>query len=227
MNKEAIELEARKLHIETWEKRKTLWPNGLPSHFDMLDPRVGAHILGITYQTLPEIKILERRENQYEIAGIIERQFKRISISERFPIEVQRFTGAHELGHWQLHPGEHMHRDRPAVYSPELSQRRPRIEKEADYFAACYLIPRKLLLREFRNRFSLEPLIINDTSAFYLCSGDSSSLLYSDPDSLACELAVASARSFRGQHFTSLAEIFKISPTAMAIRLNQMGLVRA
>ena len=37
-----------------------------------------------------------------------------IAISTRFPYPAQRFTGAHENGHYVMHPHEIMHRDRRA-----------------------------------------------------------------------------------------------------------------
>jgi hypothetical protein len=57
-----------------------------------------------------------------------------------------RFTVAHEIGHWVLHLASP--RDRAnalrLLHSPSAARRDPR-ERQADYFAACLLMPRKLV----------------------------------------------------------------------------------
>jgi hypothetical protein len=57
-----------------------------------------------------------------------------------------RFTVAHEIGHWVLHLTST--RDRSTapqlLHSPASAQRDPR-ERQADRFAACLLMPRKLM----------------------------------------------------------------------------------
>ena len=40
-----------------------------------------------------------------------------------------------------------------------------------------------------------------------------------------CERTLASAESFNGNHFDSLAKQFRVSPIAMAIRLKELGIV--
>lgn len=59
----------------------------------------------------------------------------------------QRFTIAHELGHFFLHPNQDAFIDyRDNKYG---IMRTPR-EKEANAFAAALLMPRKLLIKDFR-----------------------------------------------------------------------------
>jgi hypothetical protein len=52
------------------------------------------------------------------------------------------------------------------------------------------------------------------------------SLLYPPKDSLVRERALASASTFQGKHFDSLATLFKVSVETMAIRIKELGLVR-
>jgi uncharacterized protein DUF955 len=138
-----------------------------------------------------------------------------------------RFTGAHELGHWLLHPGERMHRDRPIQGIAEPRARRPPFEVEADYFAACYLIPGKLLVTAIENTFRVRtPIVVDDTVAYHLRPNDHESLLYADRGSFAVEVAVASATTFNNRHFWSLAEQFQVSITSMAIRLRELHLIQ-
>ena len=109
------------------------------------------------------------------------------------------FTLAHEIGHWCLHRG----RDEVRLATGDLfgapaapsiicrtSERRERIEIQADAFAGCLLMPRDLLVRAWRRR----------------------------------------ARRGRrddvvGPTVRRLAEEFEVSPAAMRIRLERLGLV--
>jgi Zn-dependent peptidase ImmA (M78 family) len=64
----------------------------------------------------------------------------------------QRFTVAHEIGHYclrhQFEPGEHVHVDRGALVSmrsPRSGEGTDQREVEANQFAACLLIPRAMM----------------------------------------------------------------------------------
>ena len=60
----------------------------------------------------------------------------------------QRFTIAHELGHFVLHPQQDAFVDFRKERTPG-EERSPR-ERQADMFAAALLMPRKSLLKDFR-----------------------------------------------------------------------------
>jgi Zn-dependent peptidase ImmA (M78 family) len=60
----------------------------------------------------------------------------------------QRFTIAHELGHFILHPQKDAFVD--FRKGTEAGQARPPRERHADMFAAALLMPRTPLLRDFR-----------------------------------------------------------------------------
>lgn len=76
----------------------------------------------------------------------------------------QRFTIAHEIGHFflrhQFEPGEHVHVDRGHVITPRNSRSStgadPK-EIEANQFAACLLMPSSLLSRRIKE-FKAESL---------------------------------------------------------------------
>lgn len=220
-----IERAARAVHRLIWEQREKLWAGQTPKPIEMLDPEVACAALGVDYQHFEELPALSRRGKKVVIAGLLDRQAKKIAVSDQFPIEEVRFTGAHEIGHWQLHPQQIMHRDRPikGVYR-DFSMREPE-EKEADYFAACFLMPRNLVVKTFQNTFSTSRFIFDDTSAFWLCRGDPESLLRPDVGSKDRALALAGAQSFEQRRFTSLAKQFRVSVGAMAIRLMELNLI--
>lgn len=64
-----------------------------------------------------------------------------ILINPLRPLGMQRYTAAHELGHWRMHP------DRQATWDSdeEVMKSGLRIEREAQAFAAAFLMPRRLL----------------------------------------------------------------------------------
>jgi len=117
-----------------------------------------------------------------------------------------------------------IHRDRP-VFDIEGGGR-SRYEREADYFAACLLVPRRLLEDEFDKRFHVgPPLPLTDAVAFNLCGTSAHALMRAGPSSYEFSAAVASARSFNGRHFRSLADTFNVSVSSMAIRLRELELL--
>jgi Zn-dependent peptidase ImmA (M78 family) len=98
------------------------------------------------------------------VAGIIDKDKKEVFISRRYPVAVRNFTAAHELGHAIMHQQSGLHRDKP-IDGSAGGQRDP-IEKEADYFAACFLMPEKLVCSVFKQRFPDE--VLNHEGLRYL-----------------------------------------------------------
>lgn len=225
MNRQEINREARRLHYEIWYKRKLLFPMGEPSSIAMCSPDVAARVLDIQYEYRDNLGQFRAGKALYEVAGILNRERGIISVSTHFSDAAIRFTGAHEIGHFLLHPGEVFHRDRPV--SNVHAEKRPTREQEADYFAACFLASEKLIRQEFEPRFGRVPLCLNDTVAYHLSKERMQDLLRAPTGSLEFPAAVAGARSFAGKGFMSLADRFGVSIPAMAIRLQELGLVDA
>lgn len=226
MNKQAIEDCARELQIQIWNRRKEFWPNREPSLFEIPDPELVAYLLGISFEYSDGLGRFGFRGSHFEVAGLLDRNAGRIAISRKFSSEVIRFTGAHEIGHWMLHPGEVMHRDRPIKGLEYQPSTRSSSEKEADYFAACFLMPQKLVERAFELSFSTRKFVFNDRSAFQLSPSDPGLLLWPHEDSLGRELALATAESYGGIRFNSLAKRFQVSASTMAIRIKELNLIQ-
>lgn len=225
MNYTTIEKEARRLQFEIYSRSKILFPLGTPAIERMFTPEVGARVLGYEYETRDRIAPVAGES--FKAAGQVDNQRRIISVSSEFSIEERRFTGAHELGHITLHPWMDNlapHRDRP-IATASQARGRPQHEKEADYFGACYLAPRKIVLREFLARFGAAPLFLTESLAFHLGGKHERLLATASPGSLDFAIAVAGARKLDGRHFTSLAEHFGMSVSAMAIRLRELNLV--
>ena len=229
MNKESIQKAARELQRDLWRNRDDLWPGQQVTAFEVLDPGAAAHFLGLQFEEHEDLggERFGFRGQRFRVAGLMDRQAKKIAIATWFPFETRRFTAAHEIGHWLLHPDQVMHRDRPIDGGADLGRGRPQFEIEADYFAACFLMPPKLLEDAFRNLFGMrEQFVIDENVAFHLCPSDPDSLVRVERDSLDRELVLARCGSFNGKYFRSLSEQFGVSRTAMAIRLKELEFVR-
>jgi len=186
INHAVIEREARRLQVEIWTQRGVLFQMGEPPLVQQFTPEVAARVCGLEYEYRPFISA-ETGVGDLQAAGVLDRSRGVISISTQFGHEARRFTGAHEIGHFVLHDwiGERRaHRDRP-IGRGFANSPRPKIEQEADYFAACFLAPRKLVAEEFQKRFGRVPLVLNETLAFHLCGKESRLLLTAPPGSLA------------------------------------------
>jgi hypothetical protein len=223
-----IEEEAKRLQLEIYGRRRELWPGREAHPLEMVDPRVAAHVLGVNFEEVPSLSFEVLRGEKRITAGILDRPGKEIWVATEFGAEVTRFTGAHEVAHWLLHPKQVIHhRDRPLKGTSH--ETRPPMEQEADRFAAAFLIPEKFFRKVFQAAFQTDrPFIFDDSAAFFLSPDDPDAVLYPEKDSRARELPLARAKSYNGRAFTrSLAEMFGVSPLTMAIRIGELQLVKS
>lgn len=223
MDKAAIEQEARRLQVEIYSRRDVRYQFGVPDIPTLFDPRNVADYCGLFYET--RTRLITDWDGGGEAAGVWQRDHATVLVSTRFSYEVQRFTAGHEIGHYILHPqvGDRtLHREVP-VEGPRAS--RPPLEREADHFSACLLMPRKAVVAEFSARFSTKhPLVLTETVAYHLKADER--VLFAQPSgSLMFAESVAKAQQFDHRRFNSLANYFGVSPRAMAIRLDELGLV--
>jgi hypothetical protein len=217
----SIELEARRLLADIEKSAKKLWPNTQPARLHMCDPEAACRLLGL--QFLPDSHL--GSYGGTATAGMLDRRNMAVLLasSTRYGFEAQRFTAAHEVGHFVLHPDEVLFRDRSLS---DHGKERPPKEREADYFAACFLMPPKLLGEAFRVRFQgRQPLTNTGAVCFNLSARNAAYLEGLPPRSMEFAVAVGRAESFNGQRFTSLAHLFNVSPQAMALRLLELELV--
>lgn len=226
MDRQTIERAARDLLIAMYRQRSMLWPGETRRPHEMMEPSDAARHLGIDFQLYDELGRFGNRGIRFETAGMLDRRRAVIAVATKFPPEVVRFTAAHEIGHWLLHPGELMHRDRPVAGVAADVTRRPTMEVEADHFAACFLMPERLVRLALERTFRQPvPLLVDDVVAFHLRGNRGNYLLQATPQSLEREFAVASCEQFNGRRFYSLAKQFRVSISSMAIRLRELQLV--
>jgi hypothetical protein len=228
MNRPEIESAAHSVHREVWFRRNNIWPMGLPPEVAMLDPRVAVDILGLQYEIRDSLGGDGSRVNGAPAAGLLDGRNGIVVVSAEFRYEVQRFTTAHEVGHVVMHPwvGDRvLHRDLP-IDGTRMGQRST-YDREADYFAACYLMPRKLLEKEFIKRFgSKTPLLLDESTLFHMriSESDTRAVFAAPRGSALFSRLVANAHAFDRNRFPSLTEAFGVSTTAMAMRLQELGL---
>ena len=224
LDREAIAYQCKRFQWEIWQ-RAGRTHNTIPHLLQLFRPEHAAMVHGYEYEVAEgSLGVHGVGKERYQVAGIVDPRNNIIKIAGNLTYEVHRFTASHELGHMVLHPGISLHRDRPLSGESKPSDKR---EREANYFAACFLAPEKLVRQAFEARFGSEILHLDDTVAFYLVGAPMmQDLLRSSTGSLEFARAVATTKHFGpGNHFKPLTDVFGMSPTAMAIRLEELGLV--
>jgi formiminotetrahydrofolate cyclodeaminase/Zn-dependent peptidase ImmA (M78 family) len=207
-----------------WDYKESLWRNEVEmSHLDILDPKIILKKLGYQYDQYQSLGLHEMNGESVEVAGLIDTDKKYVVISENFSFETIAFTSAHELGHALLHPGHVLHRDRPIDGSNTTITKDFR-ERQADKFAACFLMPRKLVLKEFKARFGVDRIHLDNRIAVELGTTVSELRKYcKSAQDFGKILANVSQVTYRT--FGSLANEFGVSSGAMGIRLDELGVV--
>ena len=221
---------AQELLRGLWKRRREFWSRDIdPEDIFPLDvPFVIHNFLGIRVEEPEEIP---SEGEGLEIAGFIDREGKRIVAAQKYKRQWRQFTLAHELGHWILHPAVVYRRERPLTGSERTDYRRPHEEVEADAFAAELLMPTKLLKKVFHESFGppIDGRMPDDDLAFWFSNASSTKI---KPSELAAyeprrrALLIAQAKTWQSTSIPPLADRFAVSPTAMAIQLEELGLVR-
>ncbi|TDV72654.1 uncharacterized protein DUF955 [Pseudomonas sp. LP_7_YM] len=228
MNEAQIEKAATDLLMQIYRDRRYLWPDQDTHPMMMRSPRIAALVCGYDFHVYPTLGDTQfnRHNTGTRIAGLIDRQSNKIAVATEFGDKVQLFTGAHEIGHLVLHEDTVMHRDRALDGSP-LQAPRPLAERQADRFAACFLMPHKLVRERFEFMFCCsDQMRFSDVIAYHLDPLNPDRLLYAPKDSGERELALARCTQFNNKHLVSLAQQFGVSDSAMAIRIKELNLVR-
>ena len=218
-----IERFARALQIDLWEQREKLLGHSDVDPMELLDPVLALRHLGFDVETVSSVGQFRNGNHLIEVAGQIHGDKRLVQLSSQFPLAVRSFTAAHELGHAALGHALHgLHRDRPLDGS---SSHRDIAEREADMFAVFFLMPARLVRKHFESRFGVGPFILNDDTAFALNGGKLEEMRVQYKSVRVLSLQLAKAESFGGRRFVSLAKLFKVSNEALAIRLEELGLI--
>jgi len=219
-----IEAQATQLLRELWQNREQIWGWSPTDATIVIDPAKGLELLGYDFFLEEELATYDSDQGHVQVAGVINRDTKRVHLSKRFPMSVLSFTAAHELGHAVLHEiSGSLHRDRPL--NGESIARDP-IEREADKFATFFLMPAKLVRARFVELFGTESFALTEDSAFALTCDSLSKLKKKYKTRRDISRLLAGTKSYGGRNVYSLADQFRVSVEAIAIRLEELSLIQ-
>ena len=235
LREEAIERDAAALLAEYAQTRGTAIALPIP-----IDDIVEKHLkLGVEFDDAHRRFGVSRSGPDPDIIGAMFFDEARILIDESLDPDEHperegryRFTLAHEGGgHWRLH--RHLFARNPAQTAlfadsappPSVicrsSQSKERVEWQADFYASCLLMPRELVFAAWEERFPAQRCHVMDRSERSLIALTAESTTRNhalDYEEWQTDLAMdAFARPF--------AETFLVSPHAMRIRLEMLGLL--
>ena len=215
-----IEKAARQLTHVIWRHREALWPDGVPDDpAELLNPEKAFELLGYKVFKRSSLGVIE---GDIDVAGIIDKNNRIAELSMLMSPEIMNFTAAHEVGHAIMHQQSGLHRDKPLDGSGTGS--RDHIELEADKFAVYFLMPAKLVSSRFNERFPPE-LLQRDNLQHLLNRNKDKRVEKELSTKRGLARALAGLDSINGEAVFSLAEQFKVSREAMAIRLEELDLI--
>lgn len=216
LHEEQIERDAEHLLARHAHARSVIITPPIPIE-DIVEKHLG---LGLEFDDTHRRFGVPRERDDPDILGAIFFEQRQILIDESLDPEMFparetrfRFTLAHESGHWCLHRDLFMKAAGQgslfdAVSPPSAicrsSQRKEPVEWQANFFASCLLMPRRLLFAAWRQaKRSDQPFV--------------------------CEPEGATNRPDAGRLFDAIARDFApsfgVSVQAMRIRLEQLGLL--
>lgn len=236
MSDEAIEKDAQALLADYARERSTPTESPIP-----IDDIIEKHLkIGIEFNDTHRLFGVPRSGIGFDpdILGAIFFDQKRIVIDESLDPDANpakegryRYTAAHEVGHWRLYralfgkdPAQTSLLEPNAAPSVvcRTSQAKERIEFQADLYASCVLMPRKLVFAAWDEAFPdrkqrvLQPAAPIDHPfveiARFECRNPGAAVTEADDQALD-----SFAKPF--------AERFLVSPIAMRIRLERLGLL--
>lgn len=221
---EEIESLVYEMQRTLWRFKKAIWKHKTPMEpFQVLDPNKILELLDYRYEKRESLGSYRLAGKDIETAGITDNKNKIVATSNKHSIEVQRFTLCHELAHVILHGAEKIYRDGPV--NGIFSSNGNIIERQADKFATFFTMPSKLVKSEFKKTFGVDVMKINEDSAFAFnkISTDKFKSQVRDLDGFAKFLA--SVEQYNHHNFDSMAKRFRVSESAMAIRLKELNLL--
>lgn len=226
-NDSELENFVRDLQILLWTNKKKIWKKEsekIADYIHILKPQdVLTHLLD--YKVIPKDSLGVHFDDNgaFQVAGILDRANRQVEIARDFTEDTMRFTAAHELGHALLHEGTILHRDRPLI--PSQNVKRNAIERQADKFAAFFLMPSKMVKLVFEEIFETTSFRINEETVFKLGVGSIREFRKKCVDIRGLTRFLVTTRRFGEKSITPLAVIFGVSDEMMAIRLEELGLV--
>jgi hypothetical protein len=230
-----IRSRARNLLVSCWRRRFELWRGKVEKLDDFLlfaPNKIATDILGLTVvevREIPSAGVFSGKPSQVVVVGEMNRQEKRIVYAPKYGFVQGRFTLAHEIAHYVLHPGMVLHRELPLTHEKNRSLLSSE-EREANLFGAELLMPGRSVQEQFLNRFAgIVDGREKNESVFYWMSQQEPNLNKDEffaPDPKYRAKHIAKTRYCYGRPVISLCDFYRVSVSAMAIQLLDLGLVR-
>ena len=220
---EIIESRVSYLQRELWNRRNELWDTPPENPIRSLDPGVALWDRGYSIITVPDLGEMFEDGRRSVVAGVLDPEKRAVEIVAHLSNESRLYTAAHELGHAELHASTSLiFRDRPVAGPTQRSNER---EREADWFAACFLMPRQLVTRLFHRNFGRERLGLTNETTYMLADVSLRQFKSGCRTLRDFSRQVAMADRYGESRFQPLSEAFGVSASTMAIRLEELGLV--
>lgn len=217
----------KNIHSELWLNREQIWSAHDQLHpVQMINPATTFGLHGYDYEETVSLGQDSIDGELVEIAGYVDNEEKVAKVSRKFSPDVRRFTSAHELGHAILHKQKKMFRDR-ALDGGAIGSGRPQIEREADAFAVLFLMPEVQVRDIFEQIFGQEQFNVDQRSAFALGFRGVGAMQTKLPTDRHLSVRLATTDLYSGIPKRSLCGIFGVSPTAMAIRIEELSLIQS
>lgn len=221
-----IEEAAINLQRTIWTHRRQIWKKNPPNDpLAVLSPPEVLRAIGYGFSVRETLGQHIVEGEMSEVAGLIDNNDRHVEISEAFSSDVQRFTSAHELGHAIFHEQTVLHRDRPLDGSSSQSSKNIG-ERQADKFATYFLMPKLLLKQVFKEKFLSDVFVINEATAFALDSSSLDQFKNNYGNLRILSRRLASTDQFNGIQIKSIANEFRVSVEAMAIRIEELDLIQ-
>lgn len=213
------------LNDSIYAKKNSIWKSNIPrDYFEIIQPKKVLNLLGYQYIEETTLGQYFEKGKAVEVAGITDHKDKFVAISTQFSPESRYFTLCHELGHVIMHNGKRIYRDGPLDGKYNRSNQ-DWTEYQANVFAKNYSMPEELVIKVFEMLYGTNRLIINADTLFKLNKGSMYEFKQKYPSLRNVTRLIAGTEFYDHQNFKSISKIFKVSNTAMAIRLEELRLI--
>jgi Zn-dependent peptidase ImmA (M78 family) len=226
-----IEEKARQLLFRYWKQEKARLGKYIdPKSLLPMDVMtIAKKTLGLeVFESWDAASDLNATTTHANLAGWVDRSKKKIVVARELPPELGRFTLAHEVGHFLLHPNVVQFRDDPRTDLALRDERKSPLERQADLFAGFLTMPRKLVVDFYERMFGspIEGANLNENQAYAVLGENGILSVIAKLSALDLAKLVAERTSLVFEQPRALTEIFGVSSTAMGIQLLRLGLVK-
>jgi len=222
---EDIEKVVSEMQNTMWKYKKAIWINDTPENpIQAIDPLKALSLLGYQYETRTTLGQYFAKGKEVETAGVTDKNYKIVAISEQFPPQTRYFTLCHELGHVVLHKKQRIYRDGPVEGSFSNNGQNWE-EKQANNFATCFSMPKNIVISEFTRIYKTTKLVIDEDTMFRLNQGTVSNFRKKHRTLRDFSLFIAGTERYNDESFLSISKLFGVSKKAMAIRLEELELL--